>query len=220
MTPAQHSEIQDQRGTISAALISSMGDDLAVINAARVSFAKHHDALTDGDTKLIRYLATHGHWTPFAHVTISLRCRAPIFVARQMMKSTVGLVVNEQSRRYIDDEPAFYVPDVWRGRAENSKQGSSDVAVRVSWLTIHEALSACVATYNSLLAAGVCPEQARMVLPQSMMTEWIWTGSLAAFARVCKQRLDPHAQLETQMLARQIADVCAPVAPVSWGVLV
>lgn len=222
-------------------LIDSMGSDLSVVDAARVSFNKRSDweweqqlqVLPERDTKLINYLAKHNHWTPFGHCFASFRIKAPIFVARQLGKHQVGLVWNEVSRRYVDSEPEFYVPDAWRKRAENVKQGSSDETVdlsEVGWLkgeadllNLEEVISMhnedCLETYKELLRAGVCPEQARMVLPQSMYTEWIWSGSLAAFARVCKLRLDPHTQYETRLVAEQIDQHMAELFPVSWKAL-
>lgn len=216
--------------------VDHMGSDLSVVNAARVSFAKESsyiDAeaggflLSDKDAKLISYLAKHNHWSPFAHNSISLRIKAPIFVARQLVKHQVGLVWNEVSRRYVDDEPEFYFPEVWRGKPENAKQGSSGEVVLddiFGWgaksLLPHAVVAKTLETYNELINGGVAPEQARMVLPQNTMTEWIWTGSLMAFARVCKQRLDSHAQQETQEVARGIADIVEPLFPVSWKALI
>lgn len=190
--------------------VDHMGDDLAVVNAARVSFDKFSEELTDKDVKLIKYLAAHDHWSPFAHAYIKFKVKAPIFVARQLQKHTVGLAWNEVSRRYVDNEPEFYLPDSWRRKADNVKQGSSDEIVHLNpnsdALWPLELFNHSLVTYTSLIEQGVCAEQARMVLPQSMMTEWIWSGSLAAFARVCRLRLDPHTQRETQMIAAQIAD--------------
>ena len=226
--------------------VDHMGSDLSVVNEARVSFAKQSDwvrceesdgrdkALSAKDKKLIKYLADNGHWTPFGHCFVSLRIKAPIFVARQLVKHQVGLVWNEVSRRYVDDEPEFYVPSVWRKRADNVKQGSSyeecfgAVAACHSVYTDNEGWQDVQTTdyaehalnaYKALLASGVCPEQARMVLPQSMMTEWIWSGSLAAFARVCNLRLDPHTQEETRDVAAMIDAIIAPLFPVSWEAL-
>ena len=231
---------------IKVELIDHMGTDLTVVNAARVSFDKqsewetvsiHADdecdillgepyvrkerRLSDADVKLIAYLAKHNHWSPFAHTSIQLRIKAPIFVARQLVKHQVGGVWNEVSRRYVDSEPEFYFPEVWRGRPTNgAKQGSSGVVTHVNGVHVsHGALYAAntaLNTYNRLIDGGVAPEQARMVLPQNMMTEWYWTGSLMFFARVCAQRLDPHAQAETSEVARQIADIVRPLFPVSW----
>jgi len=209
---------------MSVAYCYHSGDDLSVVNAARVSFHKEskYESLTavrpllsEKDQKLIKYLATHNHWTPFAHNSITLRIKAPLFVARQAGKHQVGLVWNEVSRRYVDEEPEFYMPDVWRGKADNAKQGSDGI-VELQYDPIKEVCGPALDHYNNLLKAGVAPEQARMVLPQNMMTEWIWTGSLAAFARVCRLRLDPHSQQEIQELAGMIKDVIEPLFPVSW----
>jgi len=184
--------------------------------------------LSDKDAKLIGYLANHNHWTPFGHCFVSLRIKSPIFVARQLVKHQVGLVWNETSRRYVDDEPEFYVPSVWRKRAENVKQGSSDDAAPFDgafvtylqhWSSVDVFHTDALRLYNTMLAEGVCPEQARMVLPQSMMTEWIWSGSLAAWSRVCNLRLDPHTQEETRDVAAMIDAIIAPLFPVSWEAL-
>ena len=215
-------------------LIDHMGSDLSVVNAARVSFDKesdweehteedgditvYHYVLSDKDAKLIRYLAKHNHWTPFGHCFASFRIKAPIFVARQLGKHQVGLVWNEVSRRYVDSDPEFYVPSEWRGRADNVKQGSSDKAVDTGDLYAN-AIDVVEDAYLNLLSRGVCPEQARMVLPQSMLTEWVWSGSLAAFARVCKLRLDPHTQKETRDIAEMIDAEMRRLFPVSWEAL-
>lgn len=207
-------------------LVDCMGTDLSVVNAARVSFDKTSEYIEDmldrRDYKLIHYLAEHNHWTPFGHTSLTFRIKAPIFVARQLGKHQVGLVWNEVSRRYVDSDPTFYVPDSWRKRAENVKQGSMEEPVDNQatieysiWCNHTDSLS----LYKHLLNEGVCPEQARMVLPQSMMTEWMWTGSLAAFARVCKLRLDPHTQKETADVAEQIANACLGKFPVSMSAL-
>lgn len=209
-------------------LIDHMGTDLTVVNAARVSFDKESEWYFDDgcskmlqakDFSLINYLARHNHWSPFAHTSIQLRVTAPIFVARQLVKHQVGGVWNEVSRRYVDDEPVFYFPDKWRKRAENVKQGSSNEAADVGngpKLSVDGLLM----LYQNLLLADVAPEQARMILPQNMMTSWYWTGSLMFFYRVWKQRSDSHAQMETQEVAKQIADVCEQLFPVSWKALV
>lgn len=217
-------------------LIDHMGDDLRVANAARVSFAKesawenetwgHPDFeepnyLSDKDAKLIHYLAKHGHWSPFSHCFLTFRIKAPIFVARQLQKHQVGLSWNEVSRRYVDSEPEFYVPDSWRKRAENVKQGSGDNLEGKDHLNAVYAgiVGRAIGNYQGLLDQGVCPEQARMVLPQSMYTEWYWSGSLYAFSRVCKQRLDRHAQKETREIAHEIAYHLAAKFPVSYQAL-
>ncbi len=216
-------------------LVDSMGSDLSVVNAARVSFAKESEleykwdsdeqiavpSLSDKDIKLINYLAKHSHWSPFAHNSLTFRIKAPIFVARQLVKHTVGGVWNEVSRRYVDDEPEFYFPAEWRGKPVNAKQGSNG-AVDIGWLehdVKYYALEMSLDMYNKLLSAGVAPEQARMILPQNTMTEWWWTGSLMFFARVCKQRLDPHAQEETRQIAQMINDQIPQEFQHSWKAL-
>jgi len=234
--------------------VDHMGDDLAVVNAARVSFDKesaweYEDVkaigyenaynevrrLSDSDAKLIKYLAEHNHWSPFAHAIVKLRVKAPIFVARQLVKHQVGASWNEVSRRYVDSEPEFYFPDVWRGRPTNgAKQGSSGVVDTVRWRlgplqeNFHEApigpevkasVSGLLKLYEVLIYSGVAPEQARMVLPQNMMTEWIWTGSLVFWARVCRERLAPGAQKEAGDVARLISEAVQPLFPVSWAAL-
>jgi len=156
-------------------LISAMGDDLTVVNAARVSFAKHSTDFTEKDSKLIQYLAKHNHFTPFTHCVITLRETVPLFVARQRFKHTVGFSYNEVSRRYIQDNPAFYYPEYWRKKAENTKQGSSQETVEDSngvASAYSKMMQNALATYNLLLLKGVCPEQARMALPQSMYTSY------------------------------------------------
>jgi thymidylate synthase (FAD) len=205
-------------------LIDSMGSDLTVVNAARVSFDKesfwkeYEDGeLHERDKKLINYLARYNHWSPFAHTSIQLRVSAPIFVARQLVKHQVGGVWNEVSRRYVDDEPVFYFPKQWRKRAENLKQGSSDEKVNVFDVT--KDIEMLLDSYNLLLEQSVAPEQARMILPQNTMTSWYWTGSLMFFNRVFKQRIDSHAQKETQEVAKQIGDICAKLFPASWNAL-
>ena len=217
-----------------------MGSDLTVTNAARVSFDKESEwewvsdndpveaamvkQLHYKDAKLIRYLADHNHWTPFGHCQATFRIKAPIFVARQLGKHQVGMVWNEVSRRYVDSEPEFYVPEVWRKKADNVKQGSSDEGIHEDWQKLYysevkELNRHSLVTYNRMLKVGICPEQARMVLPQSMYTEWYWTGSLAAWARVCKLRLDPHTQKETRDIAQVISNQMSIIFPVSWSAL-
>jgi len=214
----------------SVELIDYMGSDLSVVNAARVSFAKESkwdmnphsldQKLSDKDIKLINYLATHGHWSPFAHAFLSFRIKAPIFVARQLVKHQVGLSWNEVSRRYVDEEPEFFFPETWRGKPVNAKQGSSDQVVSVNNPHLQEDMSHMLAWYEGLIESGVAPEQARMVLPLNTMTEWLWSGSLMAFARVCNQRLDPHAQLECQEVAKMIYDLVPKEFEYSWKALV
>ena len=209
-------------------LIDYMGSDITVVNAARVSFDKEskwyidRGGLFERDEKLINYLAKHNHWSPFAHTSVQLRVTAPIFVARQLVKHQVGGVWNEVSRRYVDDEPTFYFPDKWRKRAENVKQGSSDEEYPNTGLIkeTYNELSILTALYNKLILNGLAPEQARMILPQNMMTSWYWTGSLIFFHRVYKQRTDSHAQKETREVAEQIGNICEDLFPISWKALV
>lgn len=208
--------------------IDHMGTDLTVVNAARVSFDQESafeggddGDLSSRDEKLINYLATHNHWTPFSHPQITLRETVPIFVARQRFKHMVGFTYNEVSRRYVDSGIEFYSPDEWRSRPDGSvKQGSGDVLDNEEIPEFYEDFVAhCEFIYESFLDMGVAPEQARMVLPQSMITSYYVTGSLAAFARLYKQRIDPHAQKEIQDLAEKIGDVIEPLFPVSWAAL-
>ena len=201
-------------------LIDHMGNDLSVVNAARVSFGKVVTKLTEKDVRLINYLAKHNHWTPFAHTSITLRVKCPIFVARQLGKHQVGLVWNEVSRRYVDEEPEWFLPTSWRSSPEtNIKQGSGQALVEYDNAKIRRIVSACLETYLHMIDIGVAPEQARMLLPQNMMTKFIWTGSLAAFARVCKLRLDPHTQKETQDVAKEISTILESLYPHSYKAL-
>jgi len=210
-------------GLIQVHRMDSMGTDLTVVNAARVSFDKFKEELEYSDEKLIQYLAEHGHWSPFSHCFIQFKIDAPIFVARQLMKHTVGLGWNEVSRRYVDDNPKFYTPYEWRRRAADKKQGSmaeavssQDIANRIK----NESDRIALNCYDRLLKLKVCPEQARMVLPQNMMTSWFWSGSLYAFSRVCNLRLKEDAQEETRDVAQSISDHCAVEFPLSWKNLV
>jgi len=213
---------------IDATLIDYMGTDLSVVNAARVSFGKksgwakftagHADkgVLHDKDRKLIHYLAEHKHFSPFGHCFASFHIKAPIFVARQLVKHKF-LRWNEISRRYVDTKPEFYEPSEWRGRSEDKKQGSDGVVnvymdQDMQW---HRQLVA----YENLINNGVCPEQARMVLPQSLMTEWYWSGSLDAFADMCNLRCSGDTQLETRLAANQICTGMQGLFPVSWFAL-
>lgn len=223
---------------IQVTLLDSMGSDLSVVNAARVSFEKESEWeyedpewkstspwvakwLNDRDKKLISYLARHKHTSPFNHAFASFRVKAPIFVARQLVKHKF-LPWNEVSRRYVDSEPEFFLPLVWRAKADNVKQGSSEYRVEEDWKAVgwsKKSTEDALWAYNSLVEHGVCPEQARMVLPQNTMTEWIWSGSLGAWADMCRLRLDPHAQKETRKVAEQISDEMKELYPVSWKAL-
>jgi len=218
---------------LKAELITHMGNDLLVVNAARVSFDKESKEFSSGDGKLLAYLAKHNHWTPFSHPQICMRETVPIFVARQRFKHMVGFTYNEVSRRYVDDEPTFYTPDVWRSRPEGSvKQGSGgNIIEELTWkygdatavLPIETAyddfLHDAESLYRNMLSSDVAPEQARMVLPQSMYTSYYVTGSLAAWARAYKQRIEHGAQREIQDLAKQWDEVIKPLFPESWQVL-
>lgn len=205
---------------ITVELVDSMGSDTTVANVARVSFAKETKSLNDHDIRLIKYLAKHGHWSPFAHCFLQFRIKAPLCIAGQLKKHQVGLSWNEVSRRYVDDEPEFYTGPM-RLRAENVKQGSTGEVLKDTRLEARtrSAIENSLATYESLLEGGVAPECARMILPQNTMTEWIWSGSLMAFARVCQQRLDSHAQVEAQMVAEQIAELIDSLYPHSFAAL-
>jgi len=200
-------------------LIDSMGTDLSVVNAARVSFGKRKEEFTEGDEKLIKYLAEHGHWSPFAHCSAQFHIKAPVFVARQLVKHQVGLSWNEISRRYVDTEVEFYEVDKWRGKSKDKKQGSEgtleDKHGVCQWSKT-KIEKAALESYKGLLGAGVAPEQARMILPQSMMTEWYWSGTLYAFARVCNLRCASDAQYETRIVANLINIECDKLFPISW----
>lgn len=201
--------------------LAHMGDDLMVVNAARVSFAKEVTQCTDKDEKLISYLAKHKHWTPFAHPQISLHLKAPISIRTQLFKHKVGFVENEVSRRYVKDKPEVYLPK-WRSAPiDGAKQGSTGF-INGTFLIEDQYCKAtddAVDCYMELLRSGVAPEQARFVLPQGTFTEWHWTGSLAAYARVCKLRSDPHAQWEVREYAAAITKIIEPLFPHSWKAL-
>ena len=212
---------------IKATYIDHMGSDLSVVNAARVSFGKVSDwnepsmgkasGLSDRDAKLVRYLAVHKHISPFGHAFCTWHVKAPVFVARQLVKHKF-LRWNEISRRYVDDEPEFYKPDVWRGRSADKKQGSEGVVklYGVAEQIVDDYAAEALTAYQVLLEAGVAPEQARMVLPQSTMTEWYWSGTIFAFAKMCNLRCTGDTQLETRLVANQICDKMRELFPVSW----
>jgi thymidylate synthase (FAD) len=236
--------------------LDHLGSDLTVVNAARVSFnkrstltieeysewgdhpvfgyikmGKEREVLKEADQKLIKYLASHHHWLPFRHPTVSFHCKAPIFVARQAGKHQVGMTWSEVSRRYVDDPPEFYTPEVWRKRADDKKQGSTDEPVTelvpllgtYSSYTPEENYEDVVSftsdIYSNMLESGVAPEQARMVLPQSMYTEWVWTGSLLSWAHFVKQRTYPDAQKEIQEFASLFIPTLEGLYPHSWSAL-
>ena len=203
-------------------LLEVFGSDLTVVNAARVSLGKQVDEMTERDVKLCKYLADHDHISPFFHPQARFRLKMPIWMAREWYRHTIGFARNEVSRRYVDDDPTFHIPSCIRTRAPSKKQGSND--------DVHpqndEILNAmkkssyeCLASYNALLSMNVPPEQARMVLPQNMLTEFIETGSLAAYARLCNLRLGPDAQKEIQEVARRVSDALGEKFPATWKVL-
>jgi thymidylate synthase (FAD) len=224
---------------INSTLVDHMGSDLSVVNAARVSFGKSSSMdednmgvwhLKDGDKRLIKYLAKHKHLSPFGHAFASFHVKAPIFVARQLVKHKF-LRWNEISRRYVDDEPEFYVPDVWRGRSADKKQGSDGVVdlgrnpyepYCEDWELDDGRYGfneVSLVVYKDMIAKGVAPEQARMVLPQSTMTEWYWSGSLDAFADMCRLRCKEDTQYESRVVANQISEKMSELFPVSWEAL-
>ena len=215
---------------ITATYIDSMGSDLSVVNAARVSFGKQSEweepfddcdksllKLSERDTKLIKYLAKHRHISPFGHAFVTFHCQAPIYVARQLVKHKF-LRWNEISRRYVDDEPEFYQPDVWRGRSEDKKQGSEG-----TWQPNNQQLEDAMwhikDLYEQMIYDGCAPEQARMVLPVSTMTEWIWSGSVDALADMCRLRCKEDTQYESRLVADQISTIMQDLYPVSWAAL-
>jgi thymidylate synthase (FAD) len=203
-------------------IMETFGNDLTVVNAARVSFHKESNVFTSRDEGLIKYLAKHNHTSPFFHPQIRFRLKMPIFVAREWFRHTVGFARNEVSRRYVDDEPEIWIPEELRKRDPNAKQGSqaeaietNEAAVEVYKLTVKVALE----SYNSLLTSGVAPEIARGILPQAMYTEFIETASLAGYARLCSLRLDPHAQKEIREFAEAVSILMAKQFPASWSAL-
>jgi thymidylate synthase (FAD) len=199
--------------------IDHMGSDKTVVNAARVSFDQVSQD-NEKDVKLISYLAKHNHWSPFAHTSIQLKIKAPIFIARQLVKHQVGGVWNEVSRRYVDFEPEFFIPEKIRGRPVNAKQGSNGEIDSKYINDICDVYEFSLEKYNHLISSGVAPEQARMVLPLGTMTDWYWTGSLIFWHRVYKQRADSHAQEEATDIAKEISNIVRPLFPLSWDALI
>lgn len=214
--------------------IDHMGSDASVVKAARVSFANDNQEFdTVKDAKLIKYLAAHKHTSPFNHTFITVRVKAPVFVARQTVKHKF-MPINEVSRRYVSDEPEFYMPEVWRAKASNVKQGSSNEAVSGLMYIYNQgdgdihgdmfdaaqySTQVALDMYTRMLSKGVCAEQARSVLPQSMMTTWYWSGTLGAFSDMLRLRLDSHTQAETRIVAQKIRDIIMPLFPVSLEAL-
>lgn len=218
---------------IEVTYIDHSGSDLSVVNAARVSFHKESEwdgernqygmlidpRLSVADQRLIRYLASHKHFSPFNHAFLSFRIKAPIFVARQLVKHKF-LPWNEVSRRYVEDDIEIFMPKIWRKKAENVKQGSSDESVEVNPAYMTSiSINTAIAEYERLLYLGVAPEQARMVLPQNTMSEWIWSGTLGAFCDMLRLRLDPHTQYESQIVAQKIYDEVIKLFPFSTRAL-
>lgn len=212
---------------ISAVLVDHMGTDLTTVNAARVSYGAESKELTDRDLGLVDFLAEHGHVTPFRHATVQLRCRAPIFLARQLGKHQVGFSWNEISRRYKDNEAIpieFYIPDEVFCRPEKLMKDTAvpmaqDFADDMRHL-IHAAGQSALRQYDHLVGCGVAPEQARMVLPQSMITEWIWTGSLYGWANLYRQRSSQHAQYEARLFAEEVNKIMSELFPNTWAALI
>lgn len=208
--------------SIKVELIDSMGSDLAVVNAARVSFAKEAIEFKEGDEKLIRYLATHDHWTPFAHTALQFRVAAPVPIRTQCFKHKIGLVENEESRRYISTRPEIYIPEFFREKPTGSiKQGSAGKhRASDAWLAAYEDVTGqAVDTYMAMIASGVCPEQARFVLPQGAIVNWIWTGNLVSFANFYNKRTEATAQKEVKDVALILGELVEPLFPVSWKAL-
>ena len=209
---------------IKVELLDSMGDDLAVVQAARVSFAKDAEQFDEQrDPKLINYLATHSHWTPFAHTALKFRVAAPVPIRTQCFKHKIGMVENEESRRYISTTPEIFVPDFFREKPEGSiKQGSGKMHTNSTyWKEVYKARTQeAINAYIGMLEDGVCPEQARFVLPQGAIVNWIWTGNLVSFANFYLKRTDPTAQKEVKMVAELIGEEVKKLFPVSWKALV
>lgn len=225
---------------IKVELLDYMGDDLAVVNAAKVSFSKEsewdfetdyesgvpvevREVLAEKDSKLIKYLAKHDHWTPFAHTALKFRVAAPVPIRTQCFKHKIGMVENEESRRYISTTPEIFIPEFFRSKPEGSiKQGSGKQHYDSKfWVGQYDKLtSQCVSLYEDLLGDGVCPEQARFILPQGAIVNWIWTGNLVSFANFYNKRTDTNAQREVQMVAELVGKEIEQIFPVSWLALV
>jgi thymidylate synthase (FAD) len=212
---------------ITVTYVDHMGSDLSVVNAARVSFGKKSDwlprvhngeakVLSAKDCRLIAYLAKHNHKSPFNHTFTTFHVKAPVFVARQLVKHEY-MPWNEISRRYVDEEPELYEAPVWRGRSADKKQGSSG-EVR-SNANVHYFNNTALQMYKQLIDEGVAPEQARMVLPQSMMTEWYWSGTVFSFAKMCSLRCKDDTQAETRVVADAIDEEMENLYPISWEAL-
>ena len=225
---------------IKAELLDWMGSDLDIVNAAKVSFSRESEwewqteyesgvpvndvpVLAEKDGKLINYLARYDHWTPFAHTALKFRCSAPVPIRTQAFKHKIGMVENEESRRYISSTPEIFIPDFFRSKPEGSiKQGSADRHVNSDiWKSVYERrINDCVVTYEAMITDGICPEQARFILPQGAIVNWIWTGNLVSFANFYNKRTEATAQKEVQVLAESVGSKIKEIFPVSWAALV
>ena len=236
MLPRKQQEEEKELEGIKVELIDHMGDDLAVVDAARVSFNKtseweiyedgfgeNRKGLKTSDARLIKFLAEHDHWTPFAHTALKFRVAAPVPIRTQCFKHKIGMVENEESRRYISTTPEIFIPEFFRAKPEGSiKQGSGEKhGYSEAWLDEYQAVtSLAVKTYIAMIEDGVCPEQARFILPQGAIVNWIWTGNLVSFANFYTKRTDSHAQVEVQEVAKQVGALVKEIFPVSWSALV
>lgn len=198
--------------------ITHSGSDLLIVNAARVSHHKHHDEFDgESDGRLLQYLLKHKHWTPFAHPQITLRIKMPIFLARQWYRHTIGIVRNEVSRRYVEDTPEFFFPREWHNRPEEGiKQGSSDEVNK--WSNFYSSLAythlgVVSEVYEGMIKSGIAPEEARMILPQNMYTEFYETASLAAYLRIIELRTDRHAQRYIRKYAKAVLSIISELFP-------
>jgi len=230
VAPRHQIMVTDGRGQFSGKTcverIDHMGSDDSVVNAARVSFDRSAEHFSEeSNVRLLNFLARENHWSPFAHTSVSMRFSAPIFISRQFVKHQVGFAWNEVSRRYVTTNIEFFVPETWRGAPANRKQGSDLSKQTPVWGNVEalqaytQSVGSALDQYEHLLAEGVCPEQARSVLPLSMMTEWIWTGSLMAWRRFYDLRGDEHAQAECWPYADTVGEVCSSLFPHSWDAL-
>lgn len=209
--------------------VDHMGNDLSVVDAARVSFANQshwkeyqEGELLEKDKKLINYLAKHNHWTPFAHTAITLRVAAPVPIRTQCFKHKIGLTENEESRRYIKSTPEIFIPE-FREKPEGSiKQGSGGIHPdNKEWTQVYKSITRdAVTAYEEMIHHGIAPEQARFILPQGAIVNWIWTGNLVSFANFYNKRIDPHAQKEIQEVARKVDEVIRPLFPTAWSALI
>lgn len=253
MLPRKQQEEEKELKGIKVELLDHMGDDLAVVDAARVSFNKESEwenkvsigttkqeerdlwlsdhqeidgcyvKLKGSDKKLIKFLAEYDHWTPFAHTALKFRVAAPVPIRTQCFKHKIGMVENEESRRYISTTPEIFVPEFFRAKPEGSiKQGSGDKhSESEHFLEKYKYVTAgAVEAYEEMITNGVCPEQARFILPQGAIVNWIWTGNLVSFANFYIKRTDSHAQVEVQEVAKQVGALVKEIFPVSWSALV